>query len=426
MVVADFFWDGHVPDYHKLFIRKFLEQGHQVVTVSPATDEVEHWTGFLNDQYKKRVTAVSISRNDIYDQQSSRMTVRNFQMLLKFALLLKKLRFPKSGWLHKELFTVGLWIYLNSIIKTQVNIYHRSPELVLIGYLDSHFMVPGITGHMIDKLFDYPWSGLYLSPSAFRESVPLRRENLLERYFPAYDIFKSKKLVTVLISDEGALDAIGRYIKKSVVYLPETVNSSLPPNQSNLAQAILSQARDRKIVSLLGVIAERKGVRLLAEAANRLFGENIFFLFAGKLHENNNTHQIADLLSKLPGNCYTHLQTIGGEEYFNELIAISDVIFLGYHRFYHGSGILTKAAAFQKPVIASKDHCIGERVEKFELGVTINEDDVEECIAAIRHLVINKPTKSEANYDAYLKIHSDESLTNSFIQLMQFRNEWQS
>ena len=429
VVVADFFWEGHVPDYHKLFIRKFLEQDHQVLTVSPANDDVEHWTGSLKGQYKKRVTAVSISRNDIYDRQSLGATARTFQALLKFSLLLKEWRFPKSGWLHKALFTVGLWIYLNSIIKTQVNIHHRTPELVLIGYMDSHFMVPGITGHMIDKVFDYPWAGLYLSPSDFRESVPPRRKNLLERHFPAYDIFKSKKLVTVLISDEGALDAIRRYIKKSVVYLPETASSSLPTNQSNLAREIFKQARGRKIVSLLGVLAERKGIKMLVEAANRLVGENIFFLFAGKLHEGNNTYQIASLLSKLPNNCYTHLQTIDGEEFFNELIALSDVIFLGYRQFYHGSGILTKAAVFRKPVIASRGHCIGERVEQFELGITIDEDNVEECIAAIHRLLNNDPTEFSVlspKYDDYLNIHSGETIKHSFDQLMQLRSDWQN
>ena len=61
---------------------------------------------------------------------------------------------------------------------------------------------------------------------------------------------------------------------------------------------------------------------------------------------------------------------------FYALHSVCDILFGVYHQFAHSSGLLTKAAFFQKPVIVSKGYCMEERVRKYHLGLVVDEGDV--------------------------------------------------
>ena len=58
------------------------------------------------------------------------------------------------------------------------------------------------------------------------------------------------------------------------------------------------------------------------------------------------------------------MEKIPDESCFNALIAESDLIFAAYKQFTGSSNLLTKAAAFRKPVIVSRGLCMGRRVEQ--------------------------------------------------------------
>lgn len=62
------------------------------------------------------------------------------------------------------------------------------------------------------------------------------------------------------------------------------------------------------------------------------------------------------------------MEKIPDESCFNALIAESDLIFAAYKQFTGSSNLLTKAAAFRKPVIVSRGLCMGRRVEQYGTG----------------------------------------------------------
>ena len=70
------------------------------------------------------------------------------------------------------------------------------------------------------------------------------------------------------------------------------------------------------------------------------------------------------------------MEDIPGEPQFNAFINACDVIFTGYLNFKGSSNLLTKAAYFNKPVIASEGFCMGKRVEKYHTGIVIKQDDI--------------------------------------------------
>ncbi|MCS3171609.1 hypothetical protein NXW76_06820 [Bacteroides thetaiotaomicron] len=73
------------------------------------------------------------------------------------------------------------------------------------------------------------------------------------------------------------------------------------------------------------------------------------------------------------------MEKIPDESCFNALIAESDLIFAAYKQFTGSSNLLTKVAAFRKPVIVSRGLCMGRRVEQYGTGQTTGEDNAGEC-----------------------------------------------
>ena len=72
-----------------------------------------------------------------------------------------------------------------------------------------------------------------------------------------FDILLSKNLSAIFVSDEGVVNSMENYMNNPVLFLPELMDKSLPSMESKLARLIKKKAGNRKIVSLLGVIAER-------------------------------------------------------------------------------------------------------------------------------------------------------------------------
>jgi glycosyltransferase involved in cell wall biosynthesis len=421
IVVVDLYWQGHVPQYHKFFIKSFLDRGYCVLSVTTAFDEIEKWSKSLSRKEQSRFSAIQFHSTSINNTESIKIFFLKFLFLI--ITRLQVLRVPKTAFFYKVLSVLFNWVNLNSIIKEFSLRHHSKPRLVFIGYLDSEFIFPGITSKVVDSFFHYPWSGAYLGPKNFRSSIPKTNMSLAERYLPSYDILLSKNLSAIFVSDEGVVNSMENYMNNPVLFLPELMDKSLPSMESKLARLIKKKAGNRKIVSLLGVIAERKGIELFVDSANKLLLENVFFLVAGKVYKEKQTEFVLSKLSTLQENSYTYLETIQGDEYFNELIQLSDIVFLGYKAFFHGSGILTKAAYFKKTVIATKGHCIGERVDKYKLGITIEEDNIDQCINSIKSLIKNDSQNFNFEFNDYLEIHSIETFNKSMDEFVILLNQ---
>jgi glycosyltransferase involved in cell wall biosynthesis len=74
-----------------------------------------------------------------------------------------------------------------------------------------------------------------------------------------------------------------------------------------------------------------------------------------------------------------------------QLFAACDVVLLPYIRHLDGSGVLSRAAGANRPVIASDEYLIGHVVRKYEMGNLFESENVRELKQAILHAAEASP-----------------------------------
>ena len=426
IAVVDTIWTGHAPMCHKFYIKALLDIGGNVISLSPAPNEVAKWVSKNIASVENRLSIITFElpwANRVLNVQPNQKKTR--ALIDTIFYWGKSLNIPYTGWLENLFYTYKTWKTMYHTINSFANTTGLSPDLVFIPWMDSNFMVTGVTGNLINNIFHYHWSGLYNAPTDFRINDNIKKKNIIETFLPAYDIFKSKNLVALSTLDEGTIDRLKKYFKKPVVFFPNNTDESLPQTHSPLASEILKRAKGRKIINLMGVLARRKGIEVLLKSAEILnkSNEGYYFVFAGPLFIGKETEYISKSIQRSTENCYFYTEWIEKDERFNELIKISDIIFAAYQGFYHSSGILTKAAVFRKPVIVSEGYCMGERVEKYRLGLTIPEGNVDRCVEAIHCLCEGKDYDGkplEPDYERFCNIHSQNALVIAFEKVLQY------
>ncbi len=237
----------------------------------------------------------------------------------------------------------------------------------------------------------YPWVGMYFTPGHLRFGTQMSWLQRLKCIVADYRLFSQPECRGLGILDEGVKTPLRWLLRgKPVVVFPEATDS-LAAATKEIAEIRL-KAGGRLIVGLLGHLAPRKGVLNFLRAATAFDEQEVFFLMAGELERAwfspSEQTELEQLLQSLgPENGYFHLQRIAEASEFNAFFELCDVHCLVYNDFYHSSGLLAKAAISEKPVIVAQGHCMGERVEKFGLGLTVPANDPGRLQAAIKHLV---------------------------------------
>ena len=423
IVIADSFWEGHVPSYHKQYI-KVLHHNYNVVSISPYPDEVKLWIESNIENKYSNITTIKLEMPVIQtkDMNQSRALV-SYNMIEKVLNTGKRCKVPYMDGLLRMLHVLITWTVLNNILSTYIDKTKIKPDLVFFPYIDSKYlMFRGISSFLIDRIFHHPWSGLYMNPTDFRIQ---RTKGLIERIFPDYNIFKSKNVSAIATLDEGTITNMEKYFGKPIIEFPDITPATLPLSKSALVEEIEKFSDGKIKICLLGVLAKRKGILTLLETAKILNsrGGKYYFIIAGPLFIGKETTDVEKLLSENIENCYIHPTLIKSDDEFNELANVADILFASYINFYHSSGILTKASIFKKPIIVSDNYCMGERVREYRLGLTIPEGDVESCVSAIEHLAKMENFDGEKinpEYFAYSEIHSENTLECQLKNLVSY------
>ena len=386
-------WGGHRPTYLKIFTKTLLELGHQVIVLCPQPTELSEWIT-QNHSYSDKFYAFEFQKPD----------PRSFPVL--------QLRFTINA--------IARWRNVKMAIESVALKLEKSPDLVFFPWLDS-YLAPYLTHYVIDLVFPYQWSGLYFHPRHLRLKQkfwsicrgPLREDAVL----------KSSRCKAIAVLDEGIAQKLqSRISDKPVITFPDFTDISPPDSNYPIARQIKAKAQGRKIISLLGLQSKRKGVLTLLEVARQTASEDYFFVFAGSLAEHTFTAQeltnIQNLVDSNLSNCFFYFDTIPDGGSFNALVDLCDILFAAYEKFPHSSNILTKTAILEKPVIVSKKFCMAERVEKFKLGLSIDEGDVRQCIEAIHYLCRQLEEQLQPNFEDYRHLHSTEKLKTAFLEIL--------
>jgi hypothetical protein len=416
IVLVDSIWGGHHPTYFKIFAKTLLELGYEVIALSPEPEEVSQWVASHCPEFLDRFYSF-----DLPEPAISQIPY------------LQSHRWRK---LYNTLLGLARWKILTKRIREIASKLDKTPDLVFFADLRSH---GSQLGHLIfnrnifllnrETIFPIAWSGLNFCPAIrVPPKFSITRFAITKfDWLKRFQMFLSPYCKAMAILDEGVTSQVqSQLLGKPVIVFPDFTDESPPDLDYEISQKVYVKAAGRKIVGLLGMIDTGKGALILLEMS-RQATDHWFFVFAGSLAEKGFTDE--DLarfqlfIKEQPDNCFFHLTRIPDESQYNALVKVCDVVLNVRRNFPYSSNTLTKAALFQKPVIASKNYCIGERVEKFNLGYTVEEGNTTQCLEALERLYEQLATgyrEIQPDFKGYSRLHSIEQLKVAFQTLLEY------
>ena len=396
IALVEWNWMGHHPSAFKLFLRALLDLGCTVLAFCPKPDEVD------------------ASLQDLDADRRSRLSLRQLDWAPT----------PRGcpRWLARKAQTLRSLYQVRKRIRQWETKRGKSIELVFFACIyDYQFRM----FREVEWVLPYPWSGLYLHCRSFRKpGSPIPQNGELpcpER------IFRSPKLHSIAIFDEGAATALEQLSSRPAVVFPDLTDEEVSKAQTPLETKIKRFASGAPIITALGNLQHTKGVTTLARLALDPANRDLCFAFIGDVYWESFKPEDRFLISSLMDGCpnaYTHFARVSDEPIFNSAIRASDLIFAAYLDFPNSSGILTKAAVFQKPIIVSDGYLMAERVRNHQLGEVVPEGDAEATIGAIRE-IIKDPDAWRARHNPkwheYHEKHCYDSLKGAFSKLLRAR-----
>ena len=395
IALVDTLWGGHHPTYLKFFAKTLLELGNEIITLCPEPEEMNQWVASHCPELQPRFHSF-----ELHEPATRPIPIRRLQ---------------------SRATAVARWQRVAQSIQEISSKLGKAPDITFFAWLDTYLgLIPAIT----DTIFPYPWSGLYFQPGYLR--IPPKLQWMRHGILNPLSVLKSSHCPVVAVLDEGIAEKLQQKLNKPVVTFPDITDESAPDINFEIAQKIRAKAAGRKIVGLLGSLDKRKGTLTLLEVS-RQASDRWFFVFAGRLAEPAFTAaelaRIEKIVKTNPDNCFFYLNSIPDGSRFNAVVQVCDVLYAAYENFPCSSNILTKAAIFEKPVIASKNYCMGERVEQFSLGYGIEEGSVSQCVSILERFHEELSTGSlsiQPDFEGYRHRHSIEQLRAAFQKILEF------
>ncbi len=363
VAVADCSVSGHRETYYREFARAWAALGHEVLLVAPRPSGTEGFAAFRPADTRPL------------------------------------LPLPAGKPLRKKLVVLqNALVRWQNLVRLGQTLKDFRPDLVCFPCLDDLLPTWGPAG-LFPRLFPYAWSGLLV-----QSALPARK-----RFVPDVRPYLGSPLCRGIgVLNEYSVGAL-RPFQSRICVLPDFADLSQPDAHYPLTAELKRKAGRRKVISLLGSIGERKGIRLLLDVMAQLPADEYFFLVAGKSWLTGELLRAVQDAGATRNNCLFSLERIPDEACFNALVAASDVLFAVYRRFTGSSNLLTKAAAFARPIVVSRGECMGKRVERYGIGLSVPETDAAACRQAIVRLC-REGAPCPDGFRAYAGEHSLERL----------------
>ncbi len=351
MVIAciDFSNDGHRLYLMRSVIKAILESGHTAICVTNDTDEIKIWIDEFCTEHRHH--AIYYTYN--YKQPSG--TKWNIH-------------------LNDILIALQYWKQYHSILKNIEKGNQLKIDAVLINYIDV-FLSCKMPLFLQKKFFHYRWAGLYIHTRYLRMFKHLGVQTKKARITDIDYLFKSDKCIGVGVFDAGTHQALAYRLDKKVTLIPDTSDVSTDTKTYALADEIKLAAKGRLIIGTIGISAFM-GVVDLIKLAISSADKDYFFVFCGSFdptsYDTISNDIDKELLRKFrenpTKNCIWKEGYLENEFEYNAVFKAFDIVYMMYPNHFTSSNRLTKAAFFNKLVLASNQHCVGENVMNYKLG----------------------------------------------------------
>lgn len=358
-------WRGHVPAYHRAYAHAFSRLGVQVIEITPSAG--------------KEAAASNGDPREVWPKAFFRQTR-----------------------LGRLLLGIKWWLWAARRIQAMERETKVHVQAVFFTYLDLHFLGSAVPGWLVSILVRRSWAGVVLHPACLYASCGV---------FPKEEgILRSRLCRAVVVVDDDFQDQCElTWPGKRVITGPELADVSTPAASDPIASEVRAWANGRFIVGVLGVITAKKNVAAFVDAARLSFAvsDDIVFIIAGEFSPAASGQDFGSLgksLVDLPPNCRSWTAAIEDGASFNAVLAACDAVFLAYAPAPEKSNVLTKAAYFHKPVIASAGHLMAQAVERFNLGEIVPAGDADSAFRAVRKLAAGRPAMRD--FDGFYRLNS--------------------
>jgi glycosyltransferase involved in cell wall biosynthesis len=357
--LVDFFVDGHHVEYPTYLCRHFLEQGH----------EVTFWTWQLDDRVQPLLD-IGVNVRYVADRQAT---------------------FPSQTVYMIPHFSRGLRRCLTAVLKEQADVVH-------LLYLDRAVLLPlwwnsfrrESRAHVFGTLF-WPYHFLdHQQLSPFEKLYHRLTRTVLK------DLLVRDKLTALFVHTERIKDMVLRTLElkslaeRCVVVpdpLPDAIFSPEQETSKQACRARLGLPQERTVLLFFGELRGGKGPDVLLEAAHLLPPE-VLVVFAGNPMSSLPLDWEQEVKAQsLEGQVRCDLGRVP-EELVPMYFQAADAVVLPYRRSFLGtSGVLQRAAAAKKPIIATDAGEVGDLVRRHGLGLVVDPEDPCQLGDAIKQYV---------------------------------------
>ena len=174
-----------------------------------------------------------------------------------------------------------------------------------------------------------------------------------------------------------------------------------------------------------GTIGDKKNLSQWYQLIGLTNPTDWFFVQIGEVREQSlgrdDLSAYHQALLEPPENLFLHTQYLPDERTFNEVIALSDIVFAVYRKFNISSNMPGKAAAFEKPILVAEGYLMGARVTKYQIGLTVPEDDAAQMLQALTVLAQPLAARSIAlpkHFAEYRQDFSHDALKSKFFNFL--------
>jgi len=381
--------EGHLDSWHVMFIHLLVNAGWNIIALSSDPNGLEI-------KLKNRGLLVSDTCKVVGLQHPNESILHSCRRLLSRlnALGLSKTH-SRSGLLDQLIFT---------IYKITVFLRRKKNKVVTNEPSHSTHLDPSEFSHQINHLIDmYPGKILGVLNMYIDALMPERKswqsfsikENIswmglciTPKQHPVEGYYFLDKYKGTCFLDESITEYYTVALpNKHFVYLPDITETGLPEISSRLAVDIKLQAKNRKIVFLGGSIGKQKNIARWLDLISKADTAKWFFVQIGRINTNNLTPEDEEALNNVmnapPENLYVKATYLRDERDFNEIIALSDVIFAVYRDFTRSSNMLSKAAVFEKPILVTEHTLMAKRVTQYGIGLAVSQDDTQNILEGL-------------------------------------------
>lgn len=393
IVLIDNTLTGHHLSFLKSFCSILLQQGNKVIVLVPGAEVLAKAMiaepGFIQDRFH----AIDYAEKTFNQYKGKFGDTRN---------------------------TLARWKYDASLVKGVEQSLKLKVDLVFYAWLD-YQLARFIPAFMLDRIFPYKWSGLYFHP------YHLRREphtlQLKASWRDLDSIFLSRNCVGVTIHDSAIQSGFQYRIGKAVIHFPETADDTTPDLSYPLYQQIKEKAKNRIVVGMIGC-EKHKGTLTMMRMVKLADKEKFFFLFLGMLPKQTYTEtewkEVEEFIAEQRENCFFSFQSIPEGAAYNAVFCAMHIPFLVYDNFVSSSNRLTKAAIFERLVLASDNYCVGDDVKKYRLGAAVtpcNENEALKGLNELAHQIEHNDYPTE-EWKIYKEINSVALLAQRFKEVL--------